>query len=97
MLEILGQHAIRKNNYTLQEDKEDCLQLSYLTIFTKWTSFNPDKTINAFAYFSEVHKRATAEMLNKIYFKKGISEKQQKYVKTLSINSTNNGNGLYNI
>jgi hypothetical protein len=97
MFIILAEHAIHKKPYYDAEDKKDCLQTAYLNIFTNWQSFNPDKTNNAFAYFTEVHKRSSTEMLNELYFKKGLKKDEQKYIKTISINSTNNGNGLYNI
>lgn len=94
---ILAENAIRKKPYYNDDDRKDCLQTSYLNLFTNWKSFNPDKTTNAFAYFTEIHKRSSTEMLNELYFKKGLKKEDQKYVKTISINSTNNGNGLYNI
>lgn len=97
MLVLLAEGALRKKTYFYEEDKKDCLQTSYLNMFTNWQSFNPDKTINAFAYFTEIHKRSTTEMINTLYMKKGLKKEEQSYIKTISINSTNNGQGLYNV
>lgn len=97
LLLLLVEHVIRRQDYYNNDDKFDCLQTSYYNIFTKWKSFNPDKTINAFAYYTEVHKRSTVEMLNTLYNKKGLSDSEQHSIKTISINTSNNGGGLYNI
>ena len=97
MLIKLATNAIRKHKYYLEEDKEDALQTSYLNMFNKWISFNPDKTENAFAYFTEIHKRSCTESINNFYNKKGISKLEQKSIKSISINSINNGQGMYNI
>jgi hypothetical protein len=97
MLIMLAERAIRKKTYFYEEDRKDCLQTSYLNLFTNWQSFNPDKTTNAFAYFTEIHKRSTTEEINRLYMKKGLKKEEQKYVKTVSINSSNSGQGLYNV
>jgi hypothetical protein len=97
MIVILGEGAIRKKEYYYEEDRKDCLQTSYLNMLTNWYNFNPDKTTNAFAYFTEIHKRSTAEEMTRLYMKKGLKKEEQKNVKLLSMNSTNNGQGLYNV
>lgn len=97
MLIDLAYNAIRKKTYYCSEDKDDCVQLSLYNMLNNWQSFNPDKTDNAFAYFTEIHKRSTAEMLNTLYLKKGLNKEDQKYIKTISINSINNGQGMYNL
>ena len=97
MIVILGEGAIRKKEYYYEEDRKDCLQTSYLNMLTNWYNFNPDKTTNAFAYFTEIHKHSTAEEMTRLYMKKGLKKEEQKNVKLLSMNSTNNGQGLYNV
>lgn len=97
MIFDLATNAIRKKPYFLQEDKEDALQTSLFNMLNNWLSFNPDKTENAFAYFTEIHKRSTTESINNFYMKKGLKKEEQKYIKCISINSTNNGNGMYNV
>jgi len=97
MLIDLAQNAIRKKTYFYPEDKDDCMQMSLFNMLNNWQSFNPDKTDNAFAYFTEIHKRSTAEMINILYMKKGLNKDDQKYVRTISINNVNGGQGMYNM
>ena len=97
MIVDLAYNAIRKKTYYLQEDKEDALQTSLFNMLNNWLSFNPEKTENAFAYFTEIHKRSTTESINGFYMKKGLKKEEQKYIKCISINSVNNGQGMYNV
>lgn len=97
MIVDLVNNAIKKKIYFNHEDKEDAIQSSIFTILNNWHSFNPDKTINAFAYFTEIHKRAIAESINGFYIKKGLKKEEQKFVKCISINGSNSGQGMYNI
>lgn len=93
----LGANAIRKKTYFDEKDKEDSLQTAYLNMLTNWQSFNPDKTNNAFAYLTEIHKRSTTEFINAWYNKKGLKKEEQSYIKSISINSANNGQGMHNM
>lgn|SRR6185369_16559780 len=97
MLIDLAYNAIRKKNYYIEDDKKDCLQTSIFNMLNNWHNFNPDKTDNAFAYFTEIHKRSTTEMINTLYMKKGLKKDEQKYIKLISINSANNGQGMHNV
>jgi hypothetical protein len=96
MLLDLGNNAINtvRHKYSDSEDVLDCSQHGLMKLFEKWQSFNPDVTTNTFAYFTEIYKRGVNEGFNDIYAKKGLT--QDKYVKDLYINSSNNGQGLYN-
>lgn len=99
MIVDLANNAIRKPIYyhIPFDDKMDCLQMGMFNMFNNWKSFNPDKTDNSFAYFTEIFKRGTTEMLNQLYNKKGLKKEEQKYVRTFSINSINDGEGMFNI
>jgi len=97
MIIELVTNAIKKSSYTDPEDELDAIQTSYLNILTNWQNFNPDKTNNAFAYFTEIHKRSIAESLNIWYVKKGFSKDENKYIKHLSIDTSNDGNAMHNI
>ena len=61
MIVDLAYNAIRKKTYYLQEDKEDALQTSLFNMLNNWMSFNPEKTDNAFAYFTEIHNVITKD------------------------------------
>ena len=94
MLEILAKKTIKKMKYWNADDKMDCYQECLLDMFSNWHNFNIDKSSNAFAYFTEVFKRGTAKSFNMIYKKKGDNEHQ---IKLISIQSSNDGQGLHSI
>lgn len=97
MIYVLATKAIRKKIYFKDEDKDDCIQTALYNMLTNWHNFNPDKSNNAFAYFTEIFKRSITEMFNQLYNKKGLKPDEQKNVKLISINSINSGNGMYNV
>ena len=94
MLETLAKKTIKKMRYYSNDDKLDCYQSGLLDMFQNWYNFNEDKSINAFAYFTEIFKRGLAKGWNDLYKKKGDNEHQ---IKLISINSANDGNGLHSI
>ena len=94
MLEILAKKTIKKMRYYSNDDKLDCYQSGLLDMFQNWYNFNEDKSINAFAYFTEIFKRGLAKGWNDLYKKKGDNDHQ---IKLISINSANDGNGLHSI
>jgi hypothetical protein len=94
MLELLAKQAIRKMRYWSNDDKMDCYQSGLLDMFQNWYNFNEDKSINAFAYFTEVFKRGLAKGWNDLYKKKGDNEHQ---IKLISIESSNDGQGLHSL
>lgn len=94
MLELLAKKTIKKMRYWSNDDKLDCYQSGLLDMFQNWYNFNEDKSINAFAYFTEIFKRGLAKGWNDLYKKKGDNDHQ---IKLISINSANDGNGLHSI
>lgn len=94
MLELLATKTIKKMRYWSNDDKLDCYQSGLLDMFQNWYNFNEDKSINAFAYFTEIFKRGLAKGWNDLYKKKGDNEHQ---IKLISINGANDGNGLHSI
>lgn len=94
MLEILAKRTIKKMRYYNNDDKQDCYQSGLLDMFSNWHNFNEEKSINAFAYFTEIFKRGLAKGFNEIYKKKGDAEYQ---IHLVSIESSNDGQGLHSI
>ena len=94
MLELLAKQAIRKMRYWSNDDKMDCYQTGLLYMFQNWHSFNEEKSTNAFAYFTEVFKRGIAKGFNDLYKKKGDSDNS---IKLISIQSSNDGQGLHSL
>lgn len=94
MLILLGNKCIKKMRYYNPSDREDCLQTGLMVMFANWHNFDPNKSTNAFAYFTEVFKRGIAKGFNEIYKKKGDPD---NLIKQVSIQSSNDGEGIYNI
>lgn len=86
---ILGQRCINKLHYNNPEDKDDCLAFIYDDLIRYWTSFNPEKGGDAFAYFTTIVYTAAAKGWKKLY--------PEKYYNTISLsaNSKNDGQGIY--
>ncbi len=94
MMILLANKTIKKMRYYNPIDKEDCLQTGLMVMFSNWRNFDESKSSNAFAYFTEVFKRGIARGFNDIYKCKGDSERK---IKTVSINSSNDGDGMFNL
>jgi hypothetical protein len=91
----LASNAIRKKQYYAEEDRDDCRQTGLLVMFMNWHNFNPEKFSNAFAYFTEIFKRGIAQGLKECHGKRG--EDKDYKVRTVSINSANQGQGMFNL
>ena len=94
MLQILAQRTIKKFHYRCQSDRDDCLQSGLLALFTTWKSFDPSKSTNAFAYYTEIFKRGAAKGFTQLFDLKGDKDKQ---VKMLSLSGDNDGEGMFSI
>ena len=73
MLYKLAKKIIMKFHYTNPLDREDCLQEGLLQMYKNWNSFDELKTTNAFAYFTEIFKRGSAQGFNSLYKKDYIT------------------------
>ena len=93
MLELLGNRTHKKMRYYNNDDRIDCLQSGLLDMYSNWYNFNSEKSSNAFAYFTEVFKRGLAKGWNEIHKKKGSDD---EYIRTISIQSSNEGQGMQN-
>ncbi len=94
MLELLAKKTIKKMRYWSNDDKLDCYQSGLLDMFQNWYNFNEYKSVNAFAYFTEVFKRGIAKGYNELYKKKGDNE---HLIKLISIEGSNDGMGLHSL
>tara|TARA_Y100000389_G_scaffold196351_1_gene229154 strand:+ start:1367 stop:1723 length:357 start_codon:yes stop_codon:yes gene_type:complete len=86
MLMMLAERSSAKLTYRNPEDRKDCIACAYMDLYRYWRNFNPEKSNNAFAYFTEIAKRGFAKGWNKLHPK--------KYGGTISMNS---GDGIYSI
>lgn len=94
MMILLANKTIKKMRYYNPIDKEDCLQTGLLVMFSNWQNFDVTKSTNAFAYFTEIFKRGIARGFNELHKYKGDPEGD---VKMISLHSSNEGDGMYNI
>lgn len=94
MLEILAKKTIKKMRYWNPDDSLDCYQSGVLDMFSNWYNFNEEKSENAFSYFTEIFKRGLAKSFNELYKKKGDNNHM---IKLISIESSNDGQGLHSI
>lgn len=65
MLVKICNHCINRLSYKYEEDREDCIATAVMKCVLYWNSYKPEKSKNAFAYFSQVAKHAYAESFNK--------------------------------
>lgn len=94
MLEILGKETIKKMRYWSNDDRNDCLQGGLLDMYANWYNFNEEKSVNPFAYFTEIFKRGIAKAFNEIYKKKGDPESS---IRLVSLEGSNGGMGLHSL
>lgn len=94
MFQLLAQRTIRKMRYYNPCDKDDCMQTGLLDMFANWRNFDVEKSRNAFAYFTEIFKRGIARGYGELYKKKGDPDGLYRHI---SIESSNEGDGIYNI
>ena len=86
MLILMAKKFTTKFNYTYPEDREDCISFAIMDCYMYWRGYNPEKSQNAFAYFTQMIKNGFAKGWRKLY---GNFPKKNKI-------STSN-NKIYNI
>ena len=94
MLILLADRTIEKFKYYNPDDRHDCYQQGLYDLFKNWYLFNEEKSVNAFAYLTEIFKRGATQGLNQIHKKKG---NDMGSIKVYSIDSLNDGQGMHNI
>ena len=86
MFMLMAKKFSTKLNYIYIEDREDCISFAVMDCFMYWRGYNPEKSQNAFAYFTQIIKNGFAKGWRKLY---GNMPKSKK----ISISS----NKLYSI
>jgi hypothetical protein len=81
MLMLIAERAIGKLTYADEMDKEDCIAFAKLELMRYWDRFNPTKSKNAFAYYTQIAKHGYAKGWNILH--------PAKYAGTVSITSRN--------
>ena len=86
---LLADRCSKKLSYRNPDDRADCIASAYMDLYRYWRNYDPNKSENAFAYFTEICKRGFAKGWNKLHPK--------KYAGTVSINGASDGDGIYSI
>jgi DNA-directed RNA polymerase specialized sigma subunit len=67
MFNLMIQGISKKMAYKDPEDKEDCMAFAMEDLCKYWDRFNPDKSDNAFSYFTQIAKNGFAKGWKKIH------------------------------
>lgn len=91
MLILIAERANQKLPYTDPMDREDCIGFALYDLFKYWDRFKPEKTTNAFAFYTQVAKNGYAKGWHKLH--------PGKYKGTVSLDSRSNddSDGIYSI
>lgn len=89
MLLLLTERVSRGFPYENPEDKKDCVAFAHLDLFKYWKRFDPEKSKNAFAYYTSIIRRGLFKGWNQLHPK--------KYKGTLRIDGGygENSDGIY--
>jgi len=67
MLMLMAQKFSNKMPYIYQEDKEDCISFAIMDCYQYWRGYDPEKSLNAFAYYTQIIKNGFAKGWRKLY------------------------------
>jgi DNA-directed RNA polymerase specialized sigma subunit len=67
MFILMAKKFSQKLNYIYSEDREDCIQFAIMDCFQYWRGYDPKKSQNAFAYFTQIIKNGFAKGWRKLY------------------------------
>jgi hypothetical protein len=56
-----------KLTYIYLEDKEDCIAFAIMDCYQYWRGYDPNKSLNAFAYYTQIIKNGFAKGWRKLY------------------------------
>jgi len=67
MFMLMAKKFSTRLNYIYPEDKEDCISFAVMDCFQYWRGYDPQKSQNAFAYFTQIIKNGFAKGWRKLY------------------------------
>jgi DNA-directed RNA polymerase specialized sigma subunit len=67
MLILMAEKFSHKMNYLYSEDKEDCISFAVMDCFQYWRGYDPTKSANAFAYYTQIIKNGFAKGWRKLH------------------------------
>jgi hypothetical protein len=88
MFSLIAKNMInRKFSYKNDDDRKDCICRAILDCALYWRSYNPEKTDNVFAYFSQIIKFGAAKEFKQLNPR---DEENKTQIFFVSINDTHN-------
>jgi len=67
MFILMAKKFAGKLNYIYVEDKEDCIAFAIMDCYMYWRGYDPLKSQNAFAYYTQMIKNGFAKGWRKLY------------------------------
>ena len=67
MFILMAKKFSTKLNYIYPDDREDCISFAVMDCFMYWRGYDPAKSQNAFAYFTQMIKNGFAKGWRKLY------------------------------
>jgi len=67
MIMKISTKASEKLKYKREDDRKDCIATGIQKCLMYWKNFNPEKSTNAFAYFTQIIKNGFTESFNKLH------------------------------
>ena len=67
MLRAMADGASKKLKYKYEEDREDCIAFAMMDIIKYWRGYDPEKSKNVFAYYTQMIKNGFGKGWKKLY------------------------------
>jgi len=67
MFILMANKFSQKLKYKRVEDKEDCIAFAIMDCYLYWRGYDPKKSQNAFAYYTQIIKNGFAKGWRKLY------------------------------
>jgi DNA-directed RNA polymerase specialized sigma subunit len=67
MLILMAEKFANKLTYIYPEDREDCISFAVMDCYQYWRGYDPEKSKNAFAYYTQIIKNGFAKGWRKLY------------------------------
>ena len=67
IFQTMASEASKKLRYRDEEDRKDCIAFAMMDVVRYWRSYNPEKSNNPFAYFTQMIKNGFAKGWRKLH------------------------------
>jgi len=67
MLMLMAEKYANKYTYIYPEDRQDCIAFAVIDCYNYWRGYDPDKSPNAFAYYTSVIANGFKKGWRKLY------------------------------